>query len=68
MEQFACPPAPDPAPTQGNFAVFFGDRRQVEMLPAPLLEEVTGEVTLVYTLLNKDDRAGHRIVQAAQKR
>ncbi len=44
--------------------VVFGDRRQPQMLPTALLEEISGEVLIVQALHDHDDRIGLLVVEA----
>jgi hypothetical protein len=43
--------------------ILLGNRRQIEMMPVALLEQVTGKIVFVQTLHNHDDRIALLVIE-----
>ena len=64
MQDVADPSCDHLAVAERDDAVLDGDRRQVEMLPAALIEEMAGKVVLVQALHDDDDGTVLLVVEA----
>jgi len=67
VQQFSFAPVLLAITTKWYVHVLFRYGREVEMMPAAMVQKMAGQVILMDTLLYQDDRPVDRIVEAAEK-